>query len=85
MTAAERRVFKGVLRSAIRKQAPLAAEEETALLLLTRFKDIDAHGARTVAAWASGVPAFSVVAFYERCSPRTLQTRLAAILREFVK
>jgi hypothetical protein len=69
MTPAERRAFKNELRSAISRRArglPLTAAEDAALGRLIRFR--------------TGALAFSILAYHERCSTRTLQSRIAAIL-----
>jgi hypothetical protein len=83
MTPAERRMFKNALRSAISKRArglPLTADEDAALGRLVSLKDRDPHSAKLTAAWATGVPAFAVLAHFERCGARTLQTRLAVAI-----
>jgi hypothetical protein len=87
VTAAERKTFKTTLRAAIRGQARgnvLAAPEEAALARLTRFKELDPHGAKLVAAWASGVPALTTVAHCEGCCTKTLLARINRILKEYL-
>jgi hypothetical protein len=87
VTTGERRVFKATLRAALRGQArglALAAPEEAALARLIQFQSVDPYMARLLAAWALGHPPVTVLAFHERCSPKTLQTRLAAVIDRYL-
>jgi hypothetical protein len=82
----ERKAFKNALRTALRGRArdiPLTAQEDSVLIRLAQFKDLDPHGARLLAAWAIGTR-LTVLAYHERCCPRTLLTRLDASLNEYL-
>jgi hypothetical protein len=87
MTAAERRMFKTTLRAALRGRARglvLSVAEDSALIRLIKFRDVDPNGAKLIAAWASGVPALTTVAHCEGCCTKTLLARIDAILKEYL-
>ena len=80
------KAFKATLRAALAARArgmPLTEAEDTALIRLTQFKDVDPHSARLLAALAIDI-SVTVIACRERCCPQTVHNRIAASLGPFL-
>jgi hypothetical protein len=77
--ASKRKAFKNALRTAFAARArgvELTPAEDAALDRLMQFKTRDLYAAKLVAAWAAGVPPFTVLAAHERCCTETLRGRI---------